>query len=75
MNWLSDLTKRFYEYTMTWGKLSRITQKRGIPIDGLLCHYANCRKPIEGGDRVISKQSRNGRRIYHKECYLKSFVA
>lgn len=62
-----------FEYDMTWRKLSLITQKRDLPIDGLICRI--CQKPIEAGQKVISKQRRNGKRICHKKCFMNTFVA
>lgn len=77
------MSKYKYEWTMTWSDLSRITQRRGIDIDKLPCHYSKCLHKkdgedvgyIEVGDRVISKKSRSGTHHYHKDCWRAGFVA
>ena len=73
---LDDLEKE--SYIMTERVLGNLKRNRNT--DAILCHYPLCRKPINVGDKVISKSSKHKRvgrqnNLYHFECYVKTFVA
>jgi len=50
----------------------RLSEESGKKVDLLLCKICDC--PCHKGEWVITKPSKyGGRKIYHDECYEKSF--
>jgi len=59
------------EYSMPLRVLSRLQKSRGSK--DIICHGPNCDKPIKPRDLVVSTRFNGHVKIWHKDCYEKSF--